>query len=100
MSITPRQKRWLKQQVHHLKPVVLIGQHGLGESVLAELEVALAHHELLKIRISVGDREERDAILATIGERTGAALISRIGNVAALYRPNPRKRDPLVLPRD
>lgn len=100
MSITPRQKRWLKQQVHHLKPVVLIGQHGLSDAVLAELELALDHHELLKIRASVGDREERDAILTEITHRTGAILINRIGNVAALYRANPRKREPLALPRD
>ncbi len=99
MTITSKQKRWLKQQVHHLKPVVLVGQHGITESVLAEIEIALAHHELLKIRINAGDREERDAGIELIRERTQSDLVSRVGNVAAFYRANPKKRDPIVLPR-
>ena len=98
MPITEKQKRWLKQQVHHLKPVVLIGQHGITEPVLAEIEIALDHHELIKIRVNAGDREERDAGIALIRERTRSDLIARIGNIAALYRHNPKKRDPIKLP--
>ncbi|WP_295400495.1 ribosome assembly RNA-binding protein YhbY [uncultured Thiocystis sp.] len=98
MTITEKQKRWLKKQVHHLNPVVLVGQHGITESVLAEIEIALSHHELLKIRINAGDREERDAAIGVIQERTQADLVTRIGNVAAFYRANPKKRDPMVLP--
>ena len=98
MPITEKQKRWLKQQVHHLKPVVTVGQHGITEPVLAEIEIALAHHELLKIRVNAGDREERDAAIGLILERTQAVLVSRIGNVASLYRHNPKKRDPIQLP--
>ena len=98
MPITEKQKRWLKQQVHHLKPVVTLGQHGLTEAVLAEIRIALDHHELIKIRINGGDRAERDAAIGVIRERTGADLITRIGNVAAFYRHNPKKRQPLALP--
>ncbi len=98
MTITEKQKRWLKKQVHHLNPVVIVGQHGITEPVLAEIEIALNHHELIKIRISTGDREERDAAIGIIQDRTQATLITRIGNVAAFYRANPKKRDPLVLP--
>jgi RNA-binding protein len=98
MTITEKQKRWLKKQVHHLKPVILVGQHGITEPVLAEIEIALSHHELLKIRVNAGDREERDAGIALIQERTQADLIARIGNVAAFYRANPQKRDPLPVP--
>ncbi|AHF03880.1 ribosome assembly RNA-binding protein YhbY [Marichromatium gracile] len=99
MSITEKQKRWLKQQAHHLKPVVIVGQHGITDAVIAELEIALDHHELLKTKISAGDRELRDAAIAELIERTGAMLVNRIGNIAILYRANPRKRDPLALPR-
>lgn len=99
MNITEKQKRWLKKQVHHLKPVVTVGQHGITEPVLAEIEIALSHHELLKIKINAGDREDRDAAIGVIRERTQADLITRIGNVAAFYRHNPKKRDPIVLPK-
>jgi len=95
-----RQKRWLKKQVHHLKPIVSLGQGGLTEPVLAELELALDHHEILKVKVAAGDRERRDELIAAIAERTGADLIDRIGNVAAFFRANPRKKTPLTLPSD
>lgn len=99
MSITEKQKRWLKSQVHQLKPVVLVGQAGVTEGVLAELELALDHHELLKVRVSAGDRELRDDLIAQMVAASRATLVSRIGNVAALYRANPKKRDPIALPQ-
>lgn len=99
MTITAKQKRWLKQQAHHLKPVVLVGQHGITEPVLAEIELALNHHELLKVRINAGDRDERDAGIAIILEHTKSNLVARIGNVAVFYRANPKKSESLQLPR-
>lgn len=99
MPITGKQKRWLKQQAHHLKPVVTVGQHGLTEPVLGEIETALAHHELLKVRLSVGERDERDTAIEQIRMRTSADLITRVGHVATFYRANPEKREPLPLPR-
>jgi RNA-binding protein len=100
MPITEKQKRWLKSQVHHLKPVVLVGQAGLTDAVLAELDLALDHHELLKVRVAAGDRELRDAVIGRMAQASRATLVSRVGNVAALYRPNPKKRAPLALPLD
>lgn len=98
LPITEKQKRWLKARAHHLKPVVTVGQQGLTEPVLAEIDAALAHHELLKVKISSGDRVIRDQIVESIITRSGATLVTRIGNVAALFRANPRKHAPLVLP--
>jgi RNA-binding protein len=100
MPITEKQKRWLKTQVHHLKPVVLVGQAGLTEAVLAELDLALEHHELLKVRVAAGDRDLRDEVIGRMAEESRATLVSRVGNVAAFYRPNPKKREPMALPRD
>ena len=97
MRPTEPQKRWLKQQVHHLKPVVSLGQAGLTEPVLAEIELALDHHELIKVKIAAGDRALRDEFIATIASRTQADLIDRIGNMAAFFRANPRKKNPRAL---
>jgi RNA-binding protein len=82
-------RRALKQQAHHLKPVVMLGQAGLTEGVLAEVERALFDHELIKVRITGYDRDERDAQVAEIARQTNAALVQRIGNVAVLYRKRP-----------
>jgi len=101
MTITEKQRRWLKTQAHHLKPVVLVGQAGVTAPVLAEIEGALAHHELLKIKIAAGgDREVRDEQIGLMVDKTGAELVTRIGNVAVLYRANPKKRSPMALPAD
>jgi RNA-binding protein len=100
MTITEKQRRWLKRQVHHLKPVVLLGQAGLTERVLAEVDGALTHHELIKVKVNAGDRDLRDALVAEIASRTGSDLIDRIGNMAAFYRTNPEKKAPMQLPQD
>lgn len=100
MTITERQRRWLKRQVHHLKPVVLLGQAGLTDRVLAEIDGALAHHELIKVKVNAGDRDLREAMVEQIAARTGSSLIDRIGNMAAFYRANPDKKAPIELPKD
>jgi len=82
-------RRALKQQAQQLKPVVMLGQAGLTEGVLAEVERALFDHELIKVRITGYDRDERDAQVAEIARQTNAALVQRIGNVAVLYRKRP-----------
>lgn len=86
--LTQSQKRELKKQAHHLKPVVIIGQHGLADSVMRELESTLEHHELIKIRINAADREERAQMLEQILRQTGAESIQTIGHVAVIYRPS------------
>ena len=100
MTISETQKRWLKKQVHHLKLVVTVGQAGLTEAVLAEIELALSHHELLKVKVNAGDREQRDAQIAEIAQQTHSDLINRIGKSASFFRSNPKKKTPMVLPTE
>lgn len=84
--------RALKSQAHALKPVVRVGQHGVTDAVLAELEIALDHHELLKIKLSTGERDLRDTMIAELTSRTRATVIQRIGNIAVLYRKKPEQK--------
>ena len=70
----------------------MVGEAGLSESLLAEFESTLDHHELIKVRVRVGDRDARDAIIAQLCRDANAQLIQRIGNVALLYRPNLKKK--------
>lgn len=97
-ALTAAQIRFLRGQAHDLNAILQVGGKGLTEPVLAELDGALEHHELVKVKIAAGDREERDRIVAELVERSGAALVQRIGNVAVLYRPSTDKRH-IVLPR-
>ncbi|TNF97971.1 MAG: ribosome assembly RNA-binding protein YhbY [Gammaproteobacteria bacterium] len=84
--LNPRQKKQLKANAHKLKPVVLMGASGLTDNVLAAIEEALDHHELIKIKISAGDRDERDDIIKRILDQSKAELIQRVGNIATIYR--------------
>ena len=97
MSLTETQRRFLKQRAHNLKPVVIIGGGGLSEGVLTELDLTLEHHELIKVRVNAGDREERDAMIAKMCERSRSDLVQRIGHIASLYRPAEKPK--LILPK-
>jgi RNA-binding protein len=90
MKLSDSQKRHLRGLGHHLKPVVWVGQHGLKESVLAEIEQALDFHELVKVKI-VADRDARTAIAADICAHTGAESIHTIGQMAILFKRNEKK---------
>lgn len=92
MDLSEPQKKYLRGLGHQLKPLVMIGDAGLSESLLAEFESTLEHHELLKVRVRAGDREARDAIIDQLCVHGNAQLIQRIGNVALLYRPNLNKK--------
>lgn len=82
-------KKNLKAQAHHLSPVVLMGGKGLTDAVIAECDLALNTHELIKIKIISTDKQERLDISNKICEATHADLVQLIGHIAILYRKNP-----------
>ena len=75
---------------HHINPVVMIAEKGLSENVLNELETALEHHELIKVKLR-SDRETRATMIRDIQEKFQAELVHKIGQVACFYRRNPEK---------
>jgi RNA-binding protein len=81
-------KKQLRKKAHELHPIVMIGEKGLTEAVQLEIERALLDHELIKIKISSGDRQERKEIIQTICEARNAELIQKIGKIAVIYRKN------------
>jgi len=85
MSLTEKQKRELRGRGHTLKPVVSIGNSGLSKAVLRELELSLEHHELMKVRISGADRDERSRMIEQICTTFGTDLVQAIGHTALLY---------------
>lgn len=101
MSLTDTQKKFLRGRGHALNPVVTVGDAGLTPAVLAELEAALAHHELLKVKLRAGDRALRDEYISRIGAELGAELVQQIGYVALFYRDNPEKpsQNKIALPK-
>lgn len=96
--LTSAQTRFLRGQAHDLRAMLQVGGKGITDTLVAELDNALEQHELVKIKVAAEDREARDAMIATLSARSGAALVQRIGHVAVLYRPSKEKRQ-IVLPR-
>ncbi len=90
MTLSNRQLRHLRGLTHKLQPVVMVADKGLTDTVWTEIETALDHHELVKIKLK-SDRDTRAAWIAEITERSGAEKVHVIGQVASFYRRNPEK---------
>lgn len=86
MAVNDKQKRYLRGLAHTLKPVVMIGNKGLTDTVIAEADNALERHELIKVRVSGADKAQQNDMLNTIADKTQSDIIMIIGHVAALYR--------------
>ncbi len=90
MPLNNSQLRYLRGLTHHLKPVVMVADKGLSENVMAEIESALDHHELVKIKLR-GEREAREAWMNEIAKKSGAQKVHCIGQVACFFRRNQKK---------
>ena len=98
MKLTNNQKKYLRSIAHDLKPFVMIGQHGLSESVIAEIDSTMLKHELIKIKLRVEDRDEKQKIIEKILEFSHAEIVQVIGGVLVIYRPFEDNPD-IILPR-
>jgi RNA-binding protein len=87
LKLSPAQRADLRSQAHALKPVVLVGAEGLTDAVLKEIEVHLAAHQLIKIRVFGDVREERVEIYDEICDRLDAAPVQHIGKLLVIWRP-------------
>ena len=92
------QTRLLKQYraiAHKLNPIVTVGANGITDNVKLELDRALSDHELVKIKVNIGDRDDRSEAIAELSVACGAEIIQTIGRTATLLRatdnPDPRK---------
>ncbi|EHR41905.1 MULTISPECIES: ribosome assembly RNA-binding protein YhbY [Alishewanella] len=97
MSLTNKQKQFLKSKAHDLKPVILLGANGLTEGVVAEIDNALNFHELIKIKVPGEDREQKVLVMDAIIRETKAEKVQVIGKILVLYRQSEDKK--IQLPR-
>jgi RNA-binding protein len=97
MAVNDKQKRYLRGLAHTLKPIVMIGNKGLTDSVIAEIDNALNHHELIKVRVSGQEKADRTQMLAEIADKSHSELIQVIGHIGGFYRP--AKEPTIQLPK-
>ena len=97
MNLSNKQIQHLKGIAHSLKPVVLLGNNGLTEAVVAEIDYALGHHELIKVKINTDDREVKQLIIDAIIRETNSIKVQAIGKTLAIYRQSDDKK--IVIPK-
>lgn len=89
MSLSSKQRQALRAAAHHLRPVVIIGQKGVTESLSQEADAALTAHELIKVQVQQGEKDYRQQCAEALAEVTEATLVQQIGKTFVLYRPKP-----------
>lgn len=90
------QRRHLRALGHHLNPIVLVGQNGVTEGLIANMEAALLAHELIKVKVH--DPDEVDDTAQALFEATKAQLAQKIGKTLLFYRAHPSEPK-IVLPK-
>lgn len=88
MHLTEEQSNYLRILGHTLTPAVDVGAGGLTNSLLKQVDKALADHELVKVRVRFGDRERRSRVFEELAPLAEACLVKQAGYVALLYRPS------------
>jgi RNA-binding protein len=88
LEITSRERSTLRAAAHPLHPVVLIGDNGLSDAVLKEIDLNLNAHSLIKVRANSQDRDERDVTLGKICDTLSCAAVHHLGKMLILYRPS------------
>lgn len=86
MSLTTEQKKRFRTLGHQLSPIIMVAANGLSENIQLETDRALADHELIKVKFSVGDRELKKQLIKELCNIVEATLVQEIGNIALLYR--------------
>jgi RNA-binding protein len=92
--LSSKRRSELRAEAHRLTPVVIIGDKGLTDEVLAEVDRALKAHELIKVRAATDDRDARTAWMGSICEKLGAHPVQGIGKVLVVFRENPKEAKP------
>ena len=89
MALTGKQRRHLRGLGHALAPVAQIGKGGVSDAVVAAIDAALAHHELIKVKLLESLDVGRDEAAAALATRTQSEVAQVLGRTVLLYRPDP-----------
>ena len=87
IALSNQQRKFLKGLAHNRKPVLTVGQNGLTDALMKELQETLLHHELVKIKLPAGDKSMRVTMLESICQQTGATMVTLIGRNGVVFLP-------------
>ena len=99
MSLTGKQRRYLRAEAHALEPTVMVGKEGLSTTVVDAVRAALLAHELIKVRVLDTAPIERREVSERLPAMVRAELAGLVGRVVILYKRHPQSPK-ITLPRD
>ena len=99
IPLSAKRRSELRADAHRLSPVVIIGDKGLTDEVIAEIDRSLKAHELIKVRAGSNERDARDVWLETICERLEAHAVQQIGKIFVIYRERPEEAKEAPAPK-
>ncbi len=88
VHLNKKQVQFLRGRAHSITPLVMIGQNGISQTVIDEIEYALDQNELIKVKVQTTSGLDRKAVGAELIEHTNAAQVQLIGKMVVLYRPS------------
>lgn len=84
--LTGKQKRFLRSEAHHLKPIFQVGKVGVNENMIEQIKDALEKRELLKVSVLQNCLEDKHTVAEKLVQGTDAELVQIIGNNIILYK--------------
>ncbi|MGJ9381665.1 ribosome assembly RNA-binding protein YhbY [Salipaludibacillus neizhouensis] len=84
--LTGKQKRFLRGEAHHLKPILQVGKGGVNENLIKQADDALEARELIKVSILQNCEEDKEVVAEEIRRGAKAEVVQIIGNTLIFYK--------------
>ncbi|KFE42216.1 ribosome assembly RNA-binding protein YhbY [Staphylococcus agnetis] len=86
MTLTGKQKRFLRSEAHHIDPIFQIGKSGINENMIEQIKDALEKRELIKVHILQNNFDDKGDLADTLSSATDSHLVQQIGSMIVLYK--------------
>lgn len=93
MSLTSKQRAFLKSEAHLLKPIIQIGKNGLNDQIKTSVRNALDARELIKVTLLQNTEENIHDVAETLEEEIGCDTVLKIGRILILYKESAKKEN-------
>ncbi|ALN76561.1 MULTISPECIES: ribosome assembly RNA-binding protein YhbY [Staphylococcus] len=86
MTLTGKQKRFLRSEAHHIDPIFQIGKSGINENMVEQIKDALEKRELIKVHILQNNFDDKGDLAESLSSATDSHLVQQIGSMIVLYK--------------
>lgn len=99
MSLTSKQRAFLKSQAHSLKPIIQIGKNGLNNQIKTSVRQALDARELIKVTLLQNTDEDIHEVSEILEDEIGVDTVLKIGRILILYKESSKKENRKLSPK-